>query len=69
MAIKKVWIEAGCIVCSLSSDTCPEVFEIPRGSDTAVVKDGVDFELHEDKIREAAEGCPVQVIQFEEEEE
>lgn len=65
MPIRKVRIEPGCIVCSLSSDTCPEVFTIPEGSDTAVVKPGVDFNQHEAKIREAAEACPVQVIKFE----
>ena len=65
MAIKRVWIEPGCIVCNLSSDNCPEVFEVPDGSDTAVVKPGVDYNMLEDKIREAADACPVQVIKFE----
>jgi ferredoxin len=64
MAIKKVWIEEGCIVCNLSGDTCPEVFDVPDTG--AVVRPGVDFGPYEDKIREAAEGCPVQVIKFEE---
>ena len=65
MAIKRVWIEPGCIVCNLSSDTCPEVFEVPEGSDTAVVKPGVDYDKLEAKIREAAEACPVGVIKIE----
>lgn len=67
MVIKRVWIEEGCILCNLSVDTCPEVFEIPEGSTTAVVKEGVDFSKYEDKIREAAAGCPVEVIKYEEE--
>ncbi len=66
MAITRVWIEPGCIVCQLSVDNCPAVFEIPEGSDTAVVKQGVDYGPHEEAIRTAAEGCPVEVIKFEE---
>ena len=66
MVIKKVWIEPGCIVCNLSSDNCPEIFQVPEGSGTAVVKPGADFVKHDAKIREAAEACPVQVIQFSE---
>jgi len=65
MTIRNVWIEPGCIACSLSSDTCPAVFTIPEGSNTAVVRPGVDFSQHEAKIREAAENCPVSVIKFE----
>jgi ferredoxin len=66
MPISKVWIEPGCIVCNLSADTCPAVFEVPPGSDTAIVKPGVDLSRHEAQIREAAEGCPVSVIKFDE---
>ena len=63
MGIKKVWIEDGCTVCNLCEDTCPEVFEMT--DDTCVVKDGADFNAHEDEIREAAESCPVEVIMIE----
>ncbi len=64
MAIKKVWIEDGCIRCNLSEDTCPEVFHV---TDTgATVRPGADFVKHEKLIREAAQGCPVEVIKFEE---
>ena len=66
MAIKRVWIEPGCIRCGQSKDACPEVFEIPAGGDSAVVLEGVDFGAHEDAIKDAAEGCPVQVIKYEE---
>jgi len=64
MAIKKVWIEDGCTECGLCVDICPEVFDL--ADDTAVVKEGVNYDEFEDGIREAAESCPVEVIRFEE---
>ncbi len=64
MAIKKVWIEEGCTLCELCSDTCPDVFEM--GDDSAVVKTGVDFSQFEDEIKECAEECPVEVIHYKE---
>ena len=64
MAITKVWIEPGCIMCALSIDTCRAVFE--DGIDSTVVKPDVDFTQHEAEIKEAAEGCPVEVIKYEE---
>ena len=64
MAITRVWIEPGCISCNLSRDTCPAVFEVLDNG--AVVKPGADFVANDAAIREAAEGCPVEVIKFEE---
>ena len=64
MAIKKVWIEDGCISCGLCEEMAEEVFEVDEVSE---VKEGADFSANEDEIKEAAEGCPVEVIQFEEE--
>jgi ferredoxin len=66
MPIKRVWIEDGCIACNMSHDTCPEVFEIPEGGTTAVVKPNVDLNRHEKAIKEAAAVCPVSVIRVEE---
>jgi ferredoxin len=63
MAITKVWIEEGCIACGVCEATAPDVFEM--GEDTAIVKEGVNFNEHEDEIKEAAEICPVEVIKYE----
>jgi ferredoxin len=63
MAIKKVWIEEGCISCGLCSDMCPDVFEMP---DEALVIEGADLEANEGCIKESAEECPVEVIKYEE---
>ncbi len=63
MAIKKVWIEEGCTSCGLCEDVCPKVFKI---EDEAEVIEDADFAANEDCIKEAAEECPVEVIQFEE---
>jgi ferredoxin len=64
MAIKKVWIEEGCTACGLCNDICPEVF---RMEEEAVVNEGVNYNDFEDKIIEAAESCPVEVIKYEKE--
>ena len=66
MSITKVWIEDGCISCRMSSATCPEVFEIPDDDDSNIVKENVDFSQFEEEIKEAADGCPVAVIKYEE---
>ena len=63
MGIKKVYIEDGCTACGLCEELCPEVFEMP---DEAQVKEDADFASNEDCIIEAAESCPVEVIQYEE---
>mgnify|MGYP002172546447 FL=1 len=62
MAIKRVWIEDGCISCSNAENICPEVFNVV---DTNTVIEGVDLSRFEDKIKEAAESCPVEVIKYE----
>ena len=59
MSISEIIIEDGCISCELCEQACPEVFEV---EEVAVIKPGVDFNVNEDKIREAAESCPVSII-------
>lgn len=61
MDVKKVWIDDGCTVCGLCADICPEVFKL---EDDATVIEGVDYADFEEKIKEAAENCPVEVIKF-----
>lgn len=61
MAITKVWIEEGCTACGLCEDICPDIFKVQDGT-TVVIDD--KYYAHEEGIREAAENCPVEVIQF-----
>lgn len=81
MAITKVWIEDGCIVCNACEAECPDVFHVL--AETCVIRgesrqDGVEDTNHaknplkveigtslEAAIKAAAEGCPVTVIKFE----
>ncbi len=61
MTIKKVWIEEGCTACGLCEDICPEVFKV---EDIAIGLEGVNFADYEEKIKEAADSCPVEVIKY-----
>jgi len=69
MAIERVWIIEGCISCNLCEDLCNKVFEVPGGS-TSRVRKGYVQHLNdadvEEQVREAADSCPVEVIQYEE---
>ena len=64
MATTRVWIEEGCISCGLSEDNYPEVSKIKDEGST--VKEGVNYSSLEEKIKKAAEFCPVEVIKYEE---
>jgi ferredoxin len=63
MPINRVWIEDGCIFCGMSEANCPEVFQFKPGESTKVTS-GVDYSALEEKIKYAAECCPVGVIKY-----
>ena len=64
--ITKVWIEEGCISCSLCMDIAPDVFDVPDGEDCRIKPDAeAHFSRRAEDITLAAEDCPVEVIQFE----
>ena len=65
MAVTRVWIEEGCISCGSSEGNCPEVFKVKAEGSTVVIK-GVDYSGLEEKIKMAAETCPVEVIKYDE---
>ena len=77
MAITHVWIEEGCIACGSSETNCPEVFKVKQMKNSqlqdrkpgewvksATVIAGGDYSDLEEKIKKAAEGCPVKVIKY-----
>ena len=64
MAVTGVWIEEGCISCGLSEENCTEAFEVKAEGATLI--EGVDYSGLEEKIKDAANACPVQVIMYDE---
>lgn len=62
--IKKVSIVPGCISCGTCEVICPRVFTV---KDISYVNEGVDPNEHTDEVNEAADMCPVSVIQVEKE--
>ena len=62
MAIERVWIEEGCISCGVAEGICPEVFKVV---DENTVIEVADLSRFEDKIKEAAEACPIEIIKYE----
>ena len=65
MAVTRVWIEEGCISCGLSEGNCPEVFKVETGEPSKIIE-GVDYSGLKEKIKDAANACPVQVIMYDE---
>lgn len=53
----------GCIGCGLCAEVCPEVFRMAE--DGLAEAYAVPTEDIQGKVREAAEGCPVEVITIE----
>ncbi len=58
----KVKIEEGCIACGACESFCADVFKV---EDVATVVEA-NIAGNEDAVKEAAESCPVSVIQIEE---
>ena len=61
-----VKIVPGCISCGTCEAVCPAVFEV-KG--IAEVRPNPDLVTHGELVKEAADICPVNVIQVEESEE
>lgn len=77
-AIARVWIEEGCICCHHCTGTAPDVFAIPDDTAVVIGdtrRDGKTSRNHDERsflnavgleyeevIREAAEGCPIEII-------
>ena len=71
MDIRRVWIEEGCISCNLCEDLAPEVFEVPVGGEcrtTKAYKKLLKGDEMQEKVQEAADSCPVEVIQVSDQE-
>ncbi len=68
MTLRKVWIDEGCISCNLCEDLVAEIFQVPAG-ETSQVRKGYEKLLKEpgmeERIQEAADSCPVEVIRVE----
>ncbi len=60
--VGRVSIEPGCIACNLCEETAPKVFRVADGNCT--VRPDADLSDAE-RIRHAAEECPVSVIKVE----
>lgn len=64
MAIKSVWLDESedeCLCCGGCEAICPEVFEAPI---KMLVKKDVDYNLYEEKIKEAVQDCPIGTIKY-----
>ncbi len=65
--INKVWIEEGCISCSVCRDVAPEVFYVEDGEDCVIQEDApLHFSAKDEEIRDATLDCPVEVIKYSE---
>lgn len=63
--VEKVWIIPGCIVCDLCQDTVSEVFHVSETTSIVQMDSQSRWAELSDKIIEAAQGCPVNVIKYE----
>ncbi|HHT45795.1 MAG TPA: ferredoxin [Firmicutes bacterium] len=58
----KAYVNEECILCGLCADACPEVFEL--GDERAEVKVDEVPEEHEECCHEAADSCPTDAIEI-----
>lgn len=63
--MKAVINRDGCIACELCVETCPEVFRMGEDGPAEPYVDIIPKEA-EDAAKEAAESCPVEVIEIQE---
>ena len=61
---KPIIITENCIGCGGCVGIEPEVFELPEGAATAIVKDLPDYGIFEDKINDAIGACPGIAIEW-----
>lgn len=59
--MKKVTIEPGCITCGACEFIAPEIFEV---TDVSVVKPDANFAKNDERIKQAVQACPVNVIVY-----
>ena len=57
MAIKRVWIEEGCISCDVSESNCPEVFKVKTVGPSKVIE-GVGYSGLETKKQDSRRELP-----------
>jgi len=55
--------DSGGGACQLCVEICPEVFEKPVANRCARIRSNVKLALYASRIRQAAEGCPVNAIE------
>jgi ferredoxin len=65
MALSRVWVEDGCILCNLCVEISPEIFVLE--DEHCYVRPEADLDSREEEIRQAAIDCPVGVIKIVEE--
>jgi ferredoxin len=64
MALSRVWIEDGCILCNLCVEVAPEVFV--HEDEHCGVRPDAELDEHDEAIRSVVIDCPVSVIRYEE---
>ena len=57
--------DSGGSACQMCVEICPEVFEKPVANRCARVRSNAKLALYASRIRQAAEGCPVNAIEVE----